>query len=53
MDTKTLINNALAALGLVALALLVYFGKVQPEALVAYLGGLALRPGVSPPSGQA
>lgn len=53
MDAKVLLNNVLASLGLVALALLVYHGKVQPDALVAYLGGLALRPGLSAPGPQA
>lgn len=47
-DKKLLLNNLLALAGLIALSVLAFTGKAPVEALVTYLVGLGLRPGVSP-----
>lgn len=46
--TKILLNNIVAVAGVVALAVLVGLGKAPLEALVAFLGGLVVRPGLPP-----
>jgi hypothetical protein len=50
--TKVLLSNVLAAVGVVALSVLVALGKLESEALLAFLGGLLLRPGVPPAAKQ-